>query len=232
MINDLAISNDQFDGGMMKYANDTNVSEYIVEIHIEEISSSLINQNVKRLLCLLKGITKLPYQKYKGLQIERVEKLSIFGLSIKRDLKWDDHVDKIVCKASKRIYMLKQLKRFGLNAGDLKCFYVAAKRSILDYSCQVFHYGLPCRVPAGRIERIQSINSIHCVFVIYLRLSYQDALDTLGLQTQYSRRFDLYNKLFDSIFSDEEHKLRILLPPKVKFNTYTYNFRSNKLLYM
>ena len=65
MINDLAISNDQFDGDMTKYVNDTNVSEYIVEIHIEEISSSLINQNVKRLLCLLKGITKPPYQKYK-----------------------------------------------------------------------------------------------------------------------------------------------------------------------
>ena len=30
MINDLAIHNDQFDGGMMKYADNTNVSEYIV----------------------------------------------------------------------------------------------------------------------------------------------------------------------------------------------------------
>ena len=58
MINDLAISNDHFDGDMMKYANDTNVSEYIVEIHVEEISSSLINQNVKRLLCLLEGINQ------------------------------------------------------------------------------------------------------------------------------------------------------------------------------
>ena len=64
-------------------------------------------------------------------------------------------MDKIVNKASKRIYLLKQLKRFGLNAGDLKCFYVASIRSILEYSCQVFHYGLP-EYLSDVIERTQS----------------------------------------------------------------------------
>ena len=98
-------------------------------------------------------------------------------------------MDKIVNKASKRVYLLKQLKRFGLHADDLKCFYVASIRSILEYSCQVFHYGLP-EYLSEAIERIQR----RALRIIYPQLSYQDALDTLGLQTLYARRCDLCNK--------------------------------------
>ncbi|CAB4016193.1 Hypothetical predicted protein, partial [Paramuricea clavata] len=141
--------------------------------------------------------------------MHRAEKLSILGLSITRDLKWNEHVDKIVNKASKRIYLLKQLERFGLDAGDLKCFYVASVRSILEYACQVFHYGLPQHL-SDVIERIQK----RALRIIYPELSYQDALDMLGLKTLYVRRGDLCNKPFASILNDEEHKLRNLLPPK------------------
>jgi hypothetical protein len=83
-------------------------------------------------------------------------------------------VEKIVNKASQRIYLYKQLKRFGLDAGDLKCFYVASIRSILEYSCQVFHYGLP-QYLSDVIERIQK----RALLIIYPQLSYQDALDML-----------------------------------------------------
>jgi hypothetical protein len=84
-----------------------------------------------------------------GSQIERAEKLSILGLSITRDLKWNEHVDKIVNEASKRIYLLKQLKRFGLDASDLKCFYVASIRSVylnmhVRYSIMVYHKSVGC----------------------------------------------------------------------------------------
>ena len=82
------------------------------------------------------------------------------------------------------------------------------------------------RVSVGIIERIQR----RALSIIYPQLSYQDALDTLGLQTLYTRRRNLCNKLFDSIFSDEEHKLRKLLPPKVTSNTC--NFRNDKLFNM
>ena len=132
---------------------------------------------------------------------------------------------KIVNKASKRIYLLKQLKRFRLHAGDLKCFYVASIRSILEYSCQVFQYGLP-EYLSEAIERVQR----RALRIIYPQLSYQDALDTLGLQTLYTRRCDLRNKLFGSILNDEEHKLRKLLPSKVTSNVY--NFRNDKLFNM
>ena len=64
-------------------------------------------------------------------------------MSITQDLKWNEHVNKITKKAAKRLYLLKQLKRFGLDSKDLKCFFIASIRTILEYACQVFHYGLP-----------------------------------------------------------------------------------------
>jgi hypothetical protein len=69
-------------------------------------------------------------------------------------MKWNAHVDKITTKAAKRLYMMKQLKRSGLSDNDLKCFYIASIRSILEYACQVFHYGLP-EYLSDQIERIQ-----------------------------------------------------------------------------
>ena len=81
------------------------------------------------------------------------------------------------------------------------------------------HYGLP-QYLSDVIERIQK----RALRIIYPELSYEDALDMLGLKTLYVRRGDLCNKLFASILNDEEHKLRNLLPPKV---TSKYNFRNN-----
>jgi hypothetical protein len=81
-------------------------------------------------------------------------------------------VEKIVNKASQRIYLLKQLKRFGLDAGDLKCFYVASIRSILSIR------SIP-QYLSDIIERIQK----RALRIIYPQLSYQDALDMLELKT-------------------------------------------------
>ena len=48
MINDLAIHNDQFDADMMKYVDDTNVSEYIVgntdnNSSLQEVTDSIVD---------------------------------------------------------------------------------------------------------------------------------------------------------------------------------------------
>ena len=69
-----------------------------------------------------------------GTIIERVKKAEILGLVITDDLKWSDHVTKITIKAARRLYLLRQLKKSGLDIKGLKCFYVASIRSILEYA--------------------------------------------------------------------------------------------------
>ena len=45
--------------------------------------------------------------------LERVEHAKMLGVTISNNLTWSKHVDNIVSKAGKRVYMLYQLKRVG-----------------------------------------------------------------------------------------------------------------------
>ena len=78
----------------------------------------------------------------------------ILGVTVRNDLKWNDHVDNITAKASRRIYLLKQLKRAGIDRKSLIQFYCASIRSVLEYACQAFHSSLPAYL-SDQIERIQ-----------------------------------------------------------------------------
>ena len=170
MINDLSISYDQLEGDMFKYADDTNVSEYIINhssgSHLQGVTDSIVNWSRRNKFELNPSKCKemmITFQRNQpdftpitinGTTINRVKKATILGLSITDDLKWNEHVEKITTKAAKRIYLLKQLKRSGLDNDDLTCFYMVSIRSILEYACQVFHYGLP-QYLSLMIERIQ-----------------------------------------------------------------------------
>ena len=53
-----------------------------------------------------------------GEQIERTDSAKILGVTISADLTWNAHVNNTVSKASKRLYMLYQLKRAGVDQHD------------------------------------------------------------------------------------------------------------------
>ena len=75
-----------------------------------------------------------------GNAFEIVKSARILGVTIRNDLKWIDHVEEITMKASRRIYLLKQLKRAGIDHKSLILFYCACiSRSVLEYTCQAFH---------------------------------------------------------------------------------------------
>ena len=169
MINDLSIPYDQLEGDMLKYADDTNFCEYIANYasgsHLQGVTDSIVDWSRSNKFELNPSKCKemmITFQRNQpdftpitinGTTINRVRKATILGLSITDDLKWNKHVEKITTEAAKRIYLLKQLKRSGLDNDDLTCFYMASIRSILEHACQVFHYGLP-QYLSLMIERI------------------------------------------------------------------------------
>ena len=81
--------------------------------------------------------------KANGIAFEIVKSAKILGLTVRNDLKWNDHLNNITAKASRRIYLLKQLKRAGIDRKSLIQFYCACIRSLLEYACQAFHSSLP-----------------------------------------------------------------------------------------
>ena len=70
--------------------------------------------------------------------LERVEHAKMLGVTIS-----NKHVDNIVSKAGKRVYMLYQLKRAGISQNDLVKIHVSIIRPVLEYACPVWSTSLP-----------------------------------------------------------------------------------------
>ena len=65
--------------------------------------------------------------------------LGLTKITISRDLTWNKHVENIVAKAEKRVYMLYQIKRAGIGQHDLVTIYVSVIRPVFEYACPVWH---------------------------------------------------------------------------------------------
>ena len=96
-----------------------------------------------------------------GKVVERVDHVKLLGITLPNDLTWKRHVDNIVKKAGKRIYMLYQLKRAGVNQ--------AVVRPVVEYACPVWHTNLPIYL-SDNIEMIQK----RAVRAIFPGMSYVD----------------------------------------------------------
>ena len=79
-----------------------------------------------------------------GHPIETMRSHKVPGLTIQNNLKWDEHIYEIVSKASKRLHILRVLCRSGIPPADLLTVYIALIRSILEYSCEVWHSSISC----------------------------------------------------------------------------------------
>ena len=99
----------------------------------------------------------------------------ILGVTVRNELKWIDHVDDITMKASRRIYLLKQLKRAGIDRKSLILFYCACIRSVLEYACQTFHTNLPAYL-SDQIEKVQK----RVLRILFPEVSYNKALEDAG----------------------------------------------------
>ena len=64
----------------------------------------------------------------------------LLGVTISSDLTWNKHVENIVAKAGKRVYMLYQLKRAEIGQHDLVTIYVSVIRPVLEYACPVCNF--------------------------------------------------------------------------------------------
>ena len=110
--------------------------------------------------------------------------VKLLGVTITQDLKRNTHVENIVQKAAKGIYLLKQLKRADVDPKSLIRFYCSCIRSVLQYACQAFHTSLP-QYLSDDIEHIQK----RALRIIYQHLSYTGNLKRADLETLYESFF-------------------------------------------
>ena len=78
-----------------------------------------------------------------GIPVEGVKHAKLLGVILSDDISCNLHVDSIVKKAAKRVYMLYQLKRAGIRQTDSVNVCVSVVRPVLEYACPVWHTNLP-----------------------------------------------------------------------------------------
>ena len=141
--------------------------------------------------------------------MERVRSIKSLGVIFTDDLKWTNHVNTITSKASKRLYLLRQLKRADVGNVDLVDFYCSCIRLVLEYACQLFHSALP-QYLVKDIECMQK----RAMRIVYPDMTCNDVLINAGISILENRRKNLSCKLFDNIVSKDDHNFIKLLPSR------------------
>ena len=149
----------------------------------------------------------LPYINIDGAAIERVPQVKILGVTLSSDLSWNSHVDCIVSKARKRVFLIYQLKRAGIGQCDLDRIYISVIRPVVEYACPAWHTNLPYL--SDNIELIKK----RCMKTIFPGCSYDDILEMTNLPTLHDRRTTLCRAYFNKM-SRSNHKLNGLMPDR------------------
>lgn len=230
MINDLKV-----DAPTWKYVDDTTISQTIPRGFLDDVQrvvtavedwshSQLMQLNADKCKELVIDFKKNPHNfsplVVNGKELPVIDSAKVLGVTLSRDLKWNNHVSECIKKVNKRLYFIVLLKRAKVPRDDIVNFYCTTIRSVLEYCAPVFHHALPAYLNED-LERIQK----RVLSIISPDMSYQDCLDSLGLSSLEERRNDLCRKLFDSIATNPEHKLHHLLPSK---NEPSYKLRRQR----
>ena len=140
--------------------------------------------NVKKCgLTLREMVTDFPPSKLMENRWKLLMKQNYWGLTVTSNLKWNSHVNNIVLKSSKRIYLLVQLKRAKVSIQDIFQFYSVCVRPVLEYASTVFHYSIP-KYLSDEIEHVQK----RALRIVYPNLHYEDALIEAGMESLHTRR--------------------------------------------
>ena len=143
--------------------------------------------------------------------LEEAQECRLLGLTITNQLSWQKNTHSIVKKANTRMIILQKLYDFNLPTEDMVNMYILFIRSMLEYSCVVWHSSIT-EEESSSIERVQKT-----ALRLILRENYSDytsARVLTGLSTLRERRTQLSLTFAKKCIKNE--KSRDLFPLKTK----------------
>ena len=142
-----------------------------------------------------------------------VQNIKILGIIIQSNLKWNLHIDDLVKRCNRKLYMLRKLKKFNLPLKDLVTIYAGYIRPILEYCAPVFHSSLT-KEQSNSLEKIQ--RRVCKIILGYEYINYLHACQICNLPTLEERRLKLCIKFAKSI---SNHPIcQTWLPKKKRMN--------------
>ena len=223
MINDLGLST-QLGCNCWKNVDDITLSDTLLrgqssclQSDLDRIQQWAVDNNMRLNLskckimhmCFFREQPVLPVFTIDGKPLDSVFSHKVLGSTLQSDLHWNAHVDSIVPKAAKRLYILCILRCSNVSTTDLVTVYVTLIRPLLEYGCIVWHFSLPLCV-SDRFESIQK----RALRIILPHYSYVAALQTLNLPSLLLRHQSLCSKSFSKFTTLANPRFLPRLPPR------------------
>ncbi|MEL7309671.1 MAG: reverse transcriptase domain-containing protein, partial [Pseudomonadota bacterium] len=159
-----------------------------------------------------------------GCLLKSVSSTVFLGVVFSNDLKWNLHVDTVIKKACKRIYIIRNLRRSGVSKELMIMSYVVFIRSVLLYGFPCF-----CNAPDYVLDKLSRIENRICRIINCDAMSPQlsDAAEMMckRMVTSIEKNPDhLLRDMFEVRCHDRTRERRSLRPPR----TRTSRFRKHK----
>lgn len=146
-------------------------------------------------ICTKRSLSLSPVCISSDCYLPRVDSVKILGVYYSSDLRWNTHVSYIVSKASRRIFIIRNLRRSGCSSDLIFKVYVAFMRSVLLYAYPSF-----CNLPSYLTNRLVAVEK-RVRRIIAAEVNQEDI-------TQAGTKY--CTNLFNSILSNPSHPLRAL----------------------
>ena len=175
-----------------------------------------------------------------GNLIEVVDEMKLLGIMITSDLKWKSNTNYMVARCYQKMWMLRNLKKFGADEEHLLEVYYQQIRNTVEMACPVWSSGLS-QQEVRTIERVQ--RTAMAIIRAENHTTYKEALAHFKIETLEARRETLClkfaikafkNQKFTSWFVINEPTIdtRSTKPPLKHMKTRTRRFRKSPIPYL
>jgi hypothetical protein len=204
MINDLAVKSPLI-ADHWKFVDDVTLSEVVKTESISVLHTDLdtisawakgnnMNLNPKKckemMVCPLKHTPDLVPLLLNKVPLDKVVSHKVLRMTIIDNLKWNKNTNEIISKASKRLHIIRVLKKACVRSNDLTCIYSSLVRSTLEYCCVLWCNSIP-EYLCTKIEMIQK----RAMRIIFPDYHYSEALIAANFSRLDERRLEICQKV-------------------------------------
>ena len=135
--------------------------------------------------------------------LEERDTLTILGVQIQSDQRWNEQVNQMIARASRTTWVLRRMRALGVDRSTLVQYWKTEGRVHLEMACPVWHSGLTL-AQSRSLERCQRVAM--AAIVGHWALSLTDQLLDLGLERLDARRTKLCRKFAHSTATKSRHR--------------------------
>ena len=148
--------------------------------------------------------------------LEVIYQTKLLGVLISSDLSWSPHVQDLITRATKHLWIIIRFKSLGGSQDQLLTTYQLRVRSVLEFAAPVFHPGLN-QEHSRQLEMVQK--KAFAIILGNKYTNYEHALNTLGQERLDARREALTLKFAEKCSKSPQHSHMFPLNTNLRPNT-------------